>query len=107
MLDQVAGAPGPEGLLVGDRGQGQSPLEALANAMEENIGEDRSTCAGLHIAGAAPVDLAVDEFTTPGVLGPTRSLAHREHVDMAVQRQMLTWAPAVEGGDQVGHLLVG
>src|SRR5262249_50665812 len=75
----------------------------LADAMEEGVGEDRGAGAGLHVAGAASIDLPVDQFAAPGILGPAGAVAYREHVDMAVQDQVLARLRAVEGGDEVGH----
>src|SRR5262245_55944625 len=77
MLHQIAGTPRSKGFLVRNGGQCQPPLEALADAVKEGVGEDRRAGAGLHVAGAATVDLPVDELTAPGVSGPAGPVAHR------------------------------
>src|SRR5215831_20667090 len=71
--------------------------------MEKDIGEDGGGGACLHVAGAASVDLSVDDLPTPRILGPAGPIAHRKNIYMAVEYEMLTAARAVESGDQIGH----
>ena len=70
VLDQVARAPGAEGLLVRDRAERQPAMQRIAQLVQIEEREQRGRGAALHVAGAAAVDLAVDQLAAPGVDGP-------------------------------------
>src|SRR6516164_4838504 len=88
VFGEVAGSPGPKRLLVRHRRQCQPPMQFLAQLVEIEKGEDRGRGAAFHVAGAAPVDAAVNQRPAPGVLRPALAVANREHIDMAVEREV-------------------
>ena len=69
MLDQVAGAPRPEGLVVGDGGEGQPPGQSIAEPVQIAIGEDRGRRPRLH-GHPPPVDPALCDRAAPRAMGP-------------------------------------
>ena len=70
MLDQVARAPGTERLLIRDGAERQPAMQRLPQFMQIKECEQRGGRAAFHVAGAAAVDLAVDQFAAPGIDGP-------------------------------------
>ncbi len=62
-------------------------------------GDDGGGQPAFHVAGAAPVDLAVDQFTAKGVVGP--AVADLDHVGMAVEMHAIARAPAFAACDDV------
>src|SRR5258708_22399622 len=107
VLEQIARAPRPEGLLVRHRRQRQFAVQLGLELAEIEEGEDRRRGAALHVAGAAAEDLVVDQRAAPRILRPAGAVADREHVDVAVEREMATRLAGVEGRNDVGHDLVG
>jgi hypothetical protein len=81
-------------------------MQFLAQLVEIEKGEDRGRGAAFHIAGAAPVDAAVDQRPAPWVLRPAIAVADREHVDMAVEREVAARLPGRERRDDVRHRLL-
>jgi hypothetical protein len=53
-----------------------------------------------------PVDAPVDQRPAPGVLRPALAVADREHVDMAVEREVAARLPGRERRDDVRHRLL-
>src|SRR5579871_694364 len=98
MLGQVARAPRPEGLLVRHRRQRELAVELGLDLVEVEEGEDRRRGAALHVAGAAAVNLVVDQLAAPRITRPAGAVADREHVDMAIERQMASRLAGVERG---------
>ncbi len=107
VLHQIAGAIGAERLLVRDRGQGQFAFQAVLDAAEVDVGEDRGRGAALHVGDATTIDPAVDQLTAPRVFGPAKAVVgDREHVDVAIEHEVAAGRAAVETGDDVGHFRV-
>ena len=107
MLHKVAGAIRSERLLVGDGRQRELAFELVLEAVQICIREDRCRRSGLHVGDAAAVHLAVDDLAAPRVFAPPGSVVgHWEHVDMAVEDEMAAGRRALEGADDVRHLVM-
>src|SRR5262249_22970215 len=96
VIRQVASAVGPESLFVRHSRQRQPAMKLGAHFTQVQEGEDRSSGTAFHVAGATPVDPAVDEFTAPWVVRPAGGVTHREDVDMAVEREVTSRLSGVE-----------
>src|SRR6516225_2675749 len=68
--------------------------------------EDRGGGAAFHVARAASVNTAVDKFAAPRVACPAGAIAHREDVDMTVEREVTAGFAGLERRDDVRHDLV-
>jgi hypothetical protein len=82
-------------------------VQLIAQLAQVQKGEDRSGRAAFHVAGAAPIDAAVDQLGAPRVVRPAGAIAHREAVDMAVECQVTPGFPGLERRHHVRHHLVG
>jgi hypothetical protein len=107
MLGQVAGTVGSERLFVRYRRQGQPAVELGKQFAHIQKREDGGRGAAFHVARAASVDAAVDEFPAPRVMCPAGAIAHREHVDMAVECEVTAGFAGLKRRDDVRHDLVG
>ena len=85
-------------LLVYDGVQGEAPPQGDARASDSEEGFGHGGESGLHVTGAASVDLAAEQGRLEGVAGPSRSCRHG--VEMAAERQRRAGGP--DGGIQVG-----
>src|SRR5262249_35226512 len=107
MVRQVAGPVGPESLFVRHRRERQSAIELGAQLPQVQESENRGGGAAFHVAGAAPVNAAVDEFAAPGIARPAGAVTHREAVYMAIECEVTAEFPGLECRDDIGHDLVG
>src|SRR5258708_24959767 len=103
MLEQVARAPGAEGLLVGDRCIGQPAAQLVAKRMQMQEGGREGGEPALHVARTTAMDAAVDDCTAVGAACPF-SVVGGESVDMPVQPQVPAGTGSIEAGDDVGHV---
>jgi hypothetical protein len=82
-------------------------MQLAAQLAQVQKGENRGGGAAFHVAGAAPVDAAVNQFAAPRVVCPAGAIARREAVDMSVEREMTPGCPSLERRHDVRHHLVG
>ena len=104
MLHEVQHARRAEGLLVGHHRQRQAAVQLVAHLIQVEVGKDRGRGPAAHVATAAPVHLAVDQLSAPGVAGPPRLGLDREHVDVPVEDHVLAGTAGVEAGDVIGSI---
>src|SRR5262245_21017721 len=81
-------------------------MQLRAQLTQVQKGENRSGGAAFHVAGAAPVDAAVDKFAAPRVVRPAAAITHREAVDMAIECEMTAGFSGLERRHDVRHDLV-
>ena len=108
VLDEVARAPGPERLLVGDGGEGEPAVEPVAQLVQVHEREDGRARPALHVGGASPPNLAVGDGAAPGTaVRPRLVVAGGKDVDVPVQHEVASRVSALEGADHVGKLGMG
>src|SRR6516164_2005288 len=80
-------------------------MQFVTHFAQVQKGEDRRGRAAFHVARAAPVDAAIDQFAAPRVVRPAGAVADREAVDMTVKRQVTSGFPGFERRYDVWHHL--
>ena len=88
-------------LLVGDRVHDQVALQAHTEPVQHLGRVHHAGDAALHVAGAAPVQVAVAHLGLVGVARPAVARLRRDDVDVPVQEQA---APAARPGEPGGEL---
>ena len=92
---------GARRLLVGDGVDDQVAAQAHAQLGQQLGGEHHCGDAALHVAGAAPVEVAVAHLGRERVARPALARLGRHHVDVAVEQQA---GPPPDAGEAGGHL---
>ncbi len=54
------------------------------------MGEKQRRRPAFHVDGAAPIDAAIDDVPGQRIVLPHRAVADREHVEMAVEHEMMS-----------------
>lgn len=104
MLEQIAGTPGSEGLLVRHGGKGETPGKPRPHSVQQKVTEDRCRGSGFHIAGAAAIDSTVDEVAAPGIKAPSGGFPHGKDIDVTVENQMSSRRTALEESHDIRHI---
>ena len=91
MLEEIACTPWSERLLVRHHAQGHLPTQGLTPFASIEERKERCRGAGLHIAGTAAVNLAVDKVSAPRVMSPAFSGSDWENVDVPIEGEIPTW----------------
>src|SRR3569832_17030 len=68
--------------------------------MEIAVGKDGGGRPRLHVAGASPINCAIDECAAPRVLRPARVIDWK-HVDVPVEDEMPARLTSLEGSNQI------
>jgi len=101
MLEEIACTPWSERLLVRHHAQGHLPTQGLTPFASIEERKERCRGAGLHIAGTAAVNLAVDKVSAPRVMSPAFSGSDWENVDVPIEGENPTRFARGKIGDDI------